>query len=972
MTLTFYTVTNRNYFAGTVAALSSIRAFHPEAAILVFAESRSPLAPEQVAHLRSIPRLTYFPAEEAAFGAIREAWQLKAHGARQIAETFEGVLIHVDSDAVLCASLEEVAAQAWRAGVAAGGKDGTGPVYEAAHYHPYPPLCGRSGDGSGANPHYISSSILFLPLPQMKEVVRLWSIAVDEACFGPQPRERQKYAGHGDQGVLNALLFFQGLTPLVLDNESLSEHWVHGAKPVRFSEGRFWKDSVPQLAFHSVGHAPKFWTRGYGKLARENGNLSEVYLYWLYLLFDGPCGFLRNYSIDAWRQKAGALVAEECRPLLENYLALRQPDLKRHLSAFGRMQLPRGPLPQFAKASPNLFCTFALDGYLDGRRDVHYLYSAIKRGQNYRLLGGEADIVLFVNATCLENFLTPTLLEIARENRITLVETSAKELRALFWREGLDIEQIRLECTAGLEAGQRVGKFGGGVHERSNFLFALEVYLGRMLLFQQWLQDRGYARGAMVAADGGRYHFEPTEIPEGCHVDDLWRFEEFTDLVYQETATGKTELHQIRSPGLREIFDLRKEGEVTPMFQTDGHWLQGTAAAVRRYVELSMAEAKRIHALGYYPDVELVATSIILHAKLWPDFGSMAGHSLRRQLEVTHGIGEPWYRPFYAKTGEEKYTRHFLAPPRLEGRYAVCLTACDGAAEQESRKYSRAAAERVHAYRDILQGRMDVHLFTDNPELRDLPGTMVHVVSSDELLTQWDKRATSSHLVDLQHEARRDPRRLKDGIFLKNPHYAPGMLAKLMAVEWVLALGYDGVLSADADGAQFSRDTIGALGRLHIDAIWRALEFHPFISYIVGTAAQDSFNVWLSTLRDISGVPGGNDGPLDWIWGPCWMMEAVFARRFLARARDIFRTFLDRRLLFYDEHVLNCTYNLPEFAGRPLGGMRDLGDPALVGYRALNPRCFLPYKRWSDGQPHTGRKFRPTLWYDRPDFEYAT
>ena len=52
-----------------------------------------------------------------------------------------------------------------------------------------------------------------------------------------------------------------------------------------------------------------------------------------------------------------------------------------------------------------------------------------------------------------------------------------------------------------------------------------------------------------------------------------------------------------------------------------------------------------------------------------------------------------------------------------------------------------------------------------------------------------------------------------------------------------MAMGYDGVLSADADGDQFSAETIGCLGRRHIDGIWCALRYHPLLCYIVGTAS---------------------------------------------------------------------------------------------------------------------------------------
>jgi hypothetical protein len=146
---------------------------------------------------------------------------------------------------------------------------------------------------------YISTSILLLPLPDIAEILGLWSRAVDEARFGPKNRPVKIYAGYGDQGVFNALLYFKGVAPLVLDNDLVSQHWVHGKHKLELRDGVFWNQGRRQIALHSVGKCPKFWMPDYPAYVARSGNLEEVYRYWLWLLFEGPCGLLRGVGEEA-------------------------------------------------------------------------------------------------------------------------------------------------------------------------------------------------------------------------------------------------------------------------------------------------------------------------------------------------------------------------------------------------------------------------------------------------------------------------------------------------------------------------------------------------------------------------------------------------------------------------------------------------------------------------------------------------
>jgi hypothetical protein len=699
-------------------------------------------------------------------------------------------------------------------------------------------------------------------------------------------------------------------------------------------------------------------------------NLEPVYLYWLFQLFDGPCGLLGAHITERLRRNHQAYFPASSPNLLDEYIGRRKPVLRRVMQDFGRLALGKPDLPWHEKkASPNLLCIAVFNGYAERCADVHYFYCAIKRLQRYRALGGTADAVIFANDEALSDFLNPTLAALMHRNRITLIKSSGAELRRLFLERDIDIEALRLGSIAGLEEGKRDGRYTPELHAGYNVLEALELYLGRYLLANELTQKMGYERCAMVDADGGRYGFEEDDVPPGGHIDDLWRFDAFTDFVYQETKTGWNEMHKVTAKGLRELFELRREDDFLPMFQVNAHWVQGTRAAFAYFIDLYVREISRQYGLGYFPGDEQVGTAIFLRGGLWPAHGAMVGQSLKRQLEVTRGTAFPWPQPLYLRQGEDKYLRHFQVPPALGGRYAVSICGFNGG---ESRHYSEAALVRARAYRDVLHGKMDVHIYTNDLQLASASQIHVHHCTAEELTTEWDARATFENLMEIHHEAAADVQRHKDGRFIKKPELAQGMISKIMAVERTLAMGYDGVLSADADGDQFSAETIGALGRRHIDGIWCALRHHPLLCYIVGTSVNDSFHTWLSVLCEISGRPGHNDGPFDWIWGPCWMIEANFARRFFQQARTVLRTILDRRIAFHDEHLLNCTYNLPEFDDDLLRGIRDLGDAARIGCRELNPAGLLKYQRWSTRGRHRGRVFRGQAPYHKPEFQYRS
>jgi len=300
----FYTVTNNRYFAGTVATLSSIRRFYPDDPIWVFPEGRHLLTGAQCEHLHGLENVHVVPAAEMTVGQIKEAWQMKAHSACFLAGKDCRCIIQVDSDAVLCARLDSIVEQVTAQGLAAGGTDGYGMRYDLIKYAPYYDLCQTTEKDLRAGPlPYISTSLLFLPMPEISGLLPLWSQGVDEAEFGPKERPRRVYAGYSDQGIFNAILYFKGITPIALDNNLVSQHWVHGRDQIEMKSGEFWNNGKQQIAFHSVGYAPKFWAPQYVEFVAKSGNLDDVYRYWLSNLFDGPCGLLKTTFLSLLEQR---------------------------------------------------------------------------------------------------------------------------------------------------------------------------------------------------------------------------------------------------------------------------------------------------------------------------------------------------------------------------------------------------------------------------------------------------------------------------------------------------------------------------------------------------------------------------------------------------------------------------------------------------------------------------------------------
>lgn len=251
----FVTVTDHAYFPGTLATVNSVYHFHPGAPIYVVANHKHPLTSPQAERLQGSSGIRLVDSRTLDRpGRHINSWELKAYACHDLCDGYD-VLVCIDSDCLLCSNVDDVIERCRLRGGFAGGRDGDGPYYDAS-YAVY------GATTPSHNPNYMSTSLLFCAVnDENRRVLRRWADCVGAAEFngtGPHP-------GHGDQGVLNAVLFTENRADdlELLDNRLWSQHWTYWDSIIEFDNRRFVNLSAggsPQRAFH-CGGAEKFWTR---------------------------------------------------------------------------------------------------------------------------------------------------------------------------------------------------------------------------------------------------------------------------------------------------------------------------------------------------------------------------------------------------------------------------------------------------------------------------------------------------------------------------------------------------------------------------------------------------------------------------------------------------------------------------------------------------------------------------------------
>lgn len=289
----FMIVGDHEFFPGVLAALSSILRFHPGAKVVVVdgnAVSRG-FSANQTSCLLKLG-VEIVPATEFAHAGGRlGAWELKAHAAVSRAGE-ANILVGCDADCFLCGPMTDVLVQADQGGGFCGGTD------VPQRYDDSYAIYGFATPQN--NHHYMSTSLYVCKTGDLeKEILQDWSRCCAASIFG----HSGSYPGHGDQGVLNALLFkHRDQVPVrMLDNDLWSQHWVYWERPLEIRDGVLFNTTKgqPQRSLHGSG-GEKPWQLAYKKKLAEHPQALPCYLWFLKMLFAGleRSGFAFEKVID--------------------------------------------------------------------------------------------------------------------------------------------------------------------------------------------------------------------------------------------------------------------------------------------------------------------------------------------------------------------------------------------------------------------------------------------------------------------------------------------------------------------------------------------------------------------------------------------------------------------------------------------------------------------------------------------------
>lgn len=280
------TVSDRFFFPGTLATVNSLLHFHPDLPVHVIDNG---LTDPQRQLLVDGGVIVSAADVYSTGGRHIGPWELKAYAAAALAPDYD-VLIGIDSDCIICSSLDDMICRAFQSRKWLGGQDGSGIEYDAS-YSPY------GIDVGSRNPKYMSTSLYFCPIsPESLAILDRWA----ECCASAVFNGHGCYPGHGDQGVLNAILYHEACGDAVelLPNSLWSQHWEYWQTVVSFDGGQFVNraDSArPQRAFH-CGGAEKFWSAEHSRrVISTNPSQTPAYAWFLAMLWFGRC---RNWGID--------------------------------------------------------------------------------------------------------------------------------------------------------------------------------------------------------------------------------------------------------------------------------------------------------------------------------------------------------------------------------------------------------------------------------------------------------------------------------------------------------------------------------------------------------------------------------------------------------------------------------------------------------------------------------------------------
>jgi predicted O-methyltransferase YrrM len=146
----------------------------------------------------------------------------------------------------------------------------------------------------------MSTAVYFFAVNEVnRQTTQRWT----ECCSAAVFNRTGKHPGHGDQGVLNAILYAEDRSARVelLENSLWSQHWVYWKSIIDFADGKLLNRTSAsrlQRSFH-CGGAEKFWFPEHRDRVL-NGNALQVYPYvwFLAMLWFGKC---RSWGKDPYQ-----------------------------------------------------------------------------------------------------------------------------------------------------------------------------------------------------------------------------------------------------------------------------------------------------------------------------------------------------------------------------------------------------------------------------------------------------------------------------------------------------------------------------------------------------------------------------------------------------------------------------------------------------------------------------------------------
>jgi hypothetical protein len=304
----FVLVADNYFYPGAAACVAAVRQFHPGADIAVVNNhlSKNGLSGVQKRTLEAA-RARIVDAERLRKPGRRlAAWELKAYGASELSGGYD-VLIGIDSDCFLCEPMDDVIRRAVDTGKFLGGSDGS------THYDDSYGVYGIATPAH--NPKYMSTSLYACALTEgNRRILARWAECSNDAVYGGGG----VYPGHGDQGLLNAVIFAErgpeGIE--LLNNHLWSQHWCYWDDVLALAEDpRDPGNAVlinsavqeRQRAIHCAS-SEKFWSAEHAAKLLEHPDHGVNYARFLALLWFGAC---RDRAINPYE-----LIAPESHHLI--------------------------------------------------------------------------------------------------------------------------------------------------------------------------------------------------------------------------------------------------------------------------------------------------------------------------------------------------------------------------------------------------------------------------------------------------------------------------------------------------------------------------------------------------------------------------------------------------------------------------------------------------------------------------------